>query len=79
LLPPSVNTESAPSAKALQLNQVTFEQWRETLFDRQREVLSHLQQGFNTVEVAKKVGCTRANISEIRRSLARKYERYCAR
>ena len=58
--------------------QIDFEAWQRTLTDRQREVLSHLERGYNTVEVAKILGCTRANISDIRRFLARKYERFCA-
>jgi len=58
--------------------QIDFEAWERTLSDRQREVLSHLKQGYNTPEVAKMLGCTRANISDIRRLLARKYECFCA-
>ncbi len=57
---------------------IDFQEWQRTLTDRQREVLSHLEQGYNTVEVAKRLGCTRANISGIRRFLARKYECFCA-
>ena len=57
--------------------QIDFEEWQQTLTDRQREVLSHLNQGYNTPEVAKMLGCTRANISDIRRKLARKYARLC--
>ena len=57
---------------------IDFQEWQLTLTDRQREVLFHLEQGYNTVEVAKILGCTRANISGIRRFLACKYECFCA-
>ena len=59
--------------------QIDFEEWQQTLTERQREVLSHLEQGYNTREVGRILGCTGANISEMRRFLAAKYECFCAK
>ena len=50
-----------------------FEQWWTSLTERQQEVLGTLAQGHNTVEAARILGCTRGNVSEIRRLTAKKY------
>jgi RNA polymerase sigma factor (sigma-70 family) len=53
---------------------IDFDQWRQSLTDKQRQMVELLIQGYTTQEVAEIIGCSPGNVSQYRRRLAESWD-----